>query len=183
MSWITIIWSGIAGACIAVAGFMLLMWAKSRHAWSYLLIGFAALAGVGLAALEMTLMRAQTPAQYGELMRAYHVPLFAVVVALVWFIRSYLGAGRLWLAWVITGARVLVLILTFSLEPNLNFNAITELRAISFLGETAVAPVTNEWYREYSPVHHLREDNRHSDCSAECDANNRCAPVTSGPPG
>ena len=147
MSWITIIWSGIAGACIAVAGFMLLVWAKSRHSWSYLLIGLAALGGVGLAVLEMTLMRAQTPAQYGELMRAYHVPVFVVVVAIVWFIRSYLGAGRLWLAWLITGARVLVLILTFSLEPNLNFIAITDLRAISFLGETAVIPVgiKNPW--------------------------------------
>ena len=141
MSWITIIWSGIAGACITVAGFLLLMWAKSRHSWSYLLIGLAALGGAGLAAVEMTLMRAQTPAQYGELIRAYHVPVFVVVVTIVWFIRSYLGAGRLWLAWLITGVRVLVLILTFSIEPNLNFIAITDLRAISFLGETAVIPV------------------------------------------
>lgn len=147
MSWITIIWSGMAGVCITVAGFMLLMWAKSRHSWSYLLIGLSALGGAGLAAAEMTIMRAQTPAQYGELLRAYHVPVFVVVVTMVWFIRSYLGAGRLWLAWLVTGARVLVLILTFSLEPNLNFIAITDLRAISFLGETAVVPVgvKNPW--------------------------------------
>lgn len=76
-----------------------------------------------------------------------HVPAAMILVALVWFIRSYLGAGRLWLAWSITGLRVLVLIVNFSLPPNIIFDEIYALNSVSFLGETLSAPVgdMNPW--------------------------------------
>ena len=82
------------------------MWVKSRDAWTSLLFALAAAAVVPIAMLELALMRAQTPAQFGELLRALHVPLAVVVISLVWFIRLYLRAGRLWLAWLVTGLRV-----------------------------------------------------------------------------
>ena len=147
MSWITIIWSGIAGVCIALAWLQLQMWMKSRDSWPYLLFSIAALGGAGIALLELALMQAQSPAQFGELWRWYHVPLFVLIIALVWFVRFYLQAGRLWLAWLVTGLRILVLILTFSLDPNLNFIEITGLRAIPVMGETIVVPVgeKNPW--------------------------------------
>ena len=147
MSWVTIIWSGIAGVCIALAGLQLLMWMKSRDSWPYLLFSVAAIGGAGMALLELTLMQAQSPAQFIELWRWYHVSAFVLIIALVWFVRFYLQAGRPWLAWLITGMRILVLILAFSLEPSLNFIEITELRAIPFLGETVVVPVgeKNPW--------------------------------------
>ena len=147
MSWVNIIWSGIAGVCIALAGLQLLMWMKSRDSWPYLLFSVAAIGGAGMALLELTLMQAQSPAQFIELWRWYHVSAFVLIIALVWFVRFYLQAGRPWLAWLITGMRILVLILAFSLEPSLNFIEITELRSIPFLGETVVVPVgeKNPW--------------------------------------
>ena len=147
MSWITTTWSGIAGACIAVAVLMSLIWAKSRDSWPYLLFSVAAIGDAGMALLELTLMHAQSPAQFVELWRWLHASVFVLVVALVWFIRFYLQAGRPWLAWLITGMRILVLILTFSLDPNLNFTEITGLHSIPFLGETVVVPIgeRNPW--------------------------------------
>jgi signal transduction histidine kinase len=137
----------MAGICIALAGLQLLMWMKSRDTWPYLLFSITALGGAGLALLELALMQSQSPAQFSELWRWYHVALFVLLIALVWFVRFFLQAGRLWLAWLITGLRVLVLILTFSLEPNLNFIEITSLRTIPVLGETVVVPVgeKNPW--------------------------------------
>ena len=147
MSWITIIWSGMAGACIALAVLQLLVWFNSRDSWPYLLFAITALAGAGTALLELALMQSQSPSQYGALLRLYHVPIFVIVVGLVWFIRSYLKAGRLWLAWLITGIRVLILILNFSMEPNLNFTEITSLQSFSFMDETVVVPIgeKNPW--------------------------------------
>ena len=147
MNWITVIWSGIAGICFTLAGLQLLMWMKSRESWPALLFSIAALSGAGIALLELMLMQVQSPAQFGELWRWYHVLLFVLIIALVWFVRFYLQAGRLWLAWLVTGLRILVLILTFSLDPNLNFIEITGLRAIPLMGETIVVPVgeKNPW--------------------------------------
>ena len=66
---------------------------------------------------------------------------------LVGFVRLYLRAGRLWLAWTVCGVRTLSLILNFVFTPNLNYREITGLRHISFLGETIVAPdgVKSHW--------------------------------------
>ena len=99
------------------------------------------------AVFEMALMRAQTPEQFGELLRWYHVPLGVLVVSLIWFVRLYLRAGRLWLAWLVTGLRVVVLALTFSLDPNLNFREITGLNPIFIWGETIVVAIgeKNPW--------------------------------------
>ena len=141
MSWITMIWSGMAGVCIGLAGLQLLTWMKSRDSYPYLLFSIAALGGAGAALVELGMMRAQSPAQFGELLRLYHVPIFILVVALVWFVRFYLQAGRLWLARLITGLRILILILAFSLEPTLNFIEITALHSIPFMGEIVVVPV------------------------------------------
>jgi len=147
MSWITVIWSINAGICLTLAGMQLVVWGKSRDAWANLLFAIAAAAGAAHALLELALMRAQTPAQFGVLLRDLHVPLFVLVVSLVWFVRLYLKAGRLWLAWLITGLRVVVLVLTFSLNPNLNFLEITGLNPISVWGETVVVAIgeKNPW--------------------------------------
>jgi hypothetical protein len=44
-------------------------------------------------------MHAQTPEQFGVLFRSMQVAIPAMMVALVWFVRFYPRAGRLWLAY------------------------------------------------------------------------------------
>ena len=71
MSWITFIWAANAGICLAMAAMHLLVWMKSRQSWANLAFAIAALAAVGNVVFELLLMRAQTPAQYSEFLRAF----------------------------------------------------------------------------------------------------------------
>lgn len=147
MSWVTVIWSIAAGASLTFAAVHFLVWLRDREAVANLLFSISAAAATVIAMQELSVMRAQTPAEFGVILRWMHLPAAIITVALVWFIRSYLGAGRLWLAWLITGLRGLVLVINFSLSPNATFQEVHALREVFFLGETLSAPVgdVNPW--------------------------------------
>jgi two-component system, LuxR family, sensor kinase FixL len=148
MSWITMLWSMDAAFCFTLAGIYLLVWCKQREGWMHLLFSCSALAAGVIAGFELTSMRAETAAQYGAVLRWGHLPVWALIVSVVWFVRLHLRAGRPWLAWSICGLRTLALILNFVFTPNLNFRKITSLRHLSWWGgETVSAPigVTNPW--------------------------------------
>src|SRR5262249_46978443 len=85
--------------------------------------------------------------QFGTIVRWLHVPLWVMIASLVAFVRLYLRAGRLWLAWAVIGTRTLSLILNFIFSPNINFRQITALKHIHFLRETVSSPVgvPNPW--------------------------------------
>jgi two-component system sensor kinase FixL len=69
------------------------------------------------------------------------------LLSFVAFVRRYLHAGRLWLAWSIYGLRTLVLILNFIFPAGINFTAITDIRQFSWGGQTISVPVgtANPW--------------------------------------
>src|SRR5438552_9561064 len=148
MTWITIVWSMNAAACLTLAGIYLLVWCKQREGWAHLLFSFTAVAAAAIAAFELAMMHAETVGRYEALIRWIHVPVWVLIVSVVSFVRLYLRAGRPWLAWSICGLRTLVLILDFIFTPNLNFREITSLRHLSWWGgETVSAPVgvPNPW--------------------------------------
>ncbi len=137
-----------AAFCFTLAGMYLLVWWKQRKGWVHLLFSCSALAAGAIAGFELMSMRAETAAQYGALLRWAHLPVWILIVSVVWFVRFYLRAGRLWLAWSICGLRTLALVLNFLFTPNLNFREITRLRHLSWWGgETVSAPVgvPNPW--------------------------------------
>ena len=147
MSWVTVIWSIGAGACVTLALIELFVWLKDRSERASLALSVLAISVAAFAGLELALMRAQTPEQLGEIVRWLHVPAWVMITSLVTFTRLYLRAGRLWLAWMVVGVRTLSLILNFVFSPNINFREITAVRQISFLGETVSSPagVPNPW--------------------------------------
>ena len=148
MSWITIVWSMNAAACLTLAGIYLLVWCKQREEWVPLVFSVTAVAGAALTAFELALLCAQTTAQYAALLRWVQLPVWVVVVSLVLFVRLYLRAGRAWLAWSVCGTRTLALILNFIFIPNLSYRQITSLRQVVWWGgETVSVPVgvTNPW--------------------------------------
>jgi two-component system sensor kinase FixL len=69
MNWVTVIWSMTAGICLTLAGVHLLIWTRQRDQWANLVFSISAVAAAGYAVLDMVALRAQTPAEYGELWR------------------------------------------------------------------------------------------------------------------
>ncbi len=147
MSWVTVIWSVGIGACLTLAFVQFVVWWKDRAARANLAFSVLAVAVATFAALELALMRAETPEQFGTVARWIHVPAWIVIVSLVAFVRLYLRAGRRWLAWAVIGLRTLSLVLNFVFSPNLNYWRMTSLRHVSFLGESVsvATGIPNPW--------------------------------------
>jgi two-component system, LuxR family, sensor kinase FixL len=141
MSWLTVIWSMVASACLTLGLVHSLVWWGRRVAWANLVFASTTVSAALFAACELWMMRAPTPEQYGEVLRWCHVPGSFLVISIVLFIRVYFQAGRPWLFWSACGVRSLALILNFVLSPNLNFLKITAVRHIPFLGEFVSIPV------------------------------------------
>ena len=155
MNWVTVIWSIGSGACLALALMHFVVWWKDRTAPANLIFAVMATAVAVLAALELAMMRAETPGQFGMAVRWLHVPAWVIVASLVAFVRLYLRAGRRWLAWTVVGMRTVSLILNFVFSPNINYREITGLRHVSFLGEpvsvAAGVPINSTRAREACP--------------------------------
>jgi PAS domain S-box-containing protein len=147
MSWVTVIWSMTASACLTLALIHFIIWNRQRDAWGYLLFALVAVGTASFAGFEMAMMRAATPEEFGTALRWIYVPSSVVILSLAVFVRLFLKAGRLWLLWSIGIVRVISLILNFLLGQNLNYWEITGLRHIPFLGESvSVADgVSNHW--------------------------------------
>src|SRR5215471_13980863 len=147
MSWVSVIWSIGAGACLMLAFLQFIVWWKDRAARANLVFAVGAVAVAVFAGLELALMRAETPAHFGTVTRWIHVPAWVLIVSIVAFVRLYLKAGRRWLAWTVVSVRTLSLILNFVLSPNINFREITAVRHVRFLGESVSIPsgVPNPW--------------------------------------
>jgi PAS domain S-box-containing protein len=147
MSWVTVIWSVGAGACLTLAVIHIVVWWQDRPARANLVFSVMAVAVAVFAALELAMMRAETPEEWGIAVRWVHVPVWVIIASLVIFVRLYLRAGRPWLAWAVVGMRTISLILNFVLSPNINYRQITAIRHVSFFGESVsvATGVPNPW--------------------------------------
>jgi two-component system, LuxR family, sensor kinase FixL len=147
MNWVTILWAMIASACLTLALVHVLVWWHRPEARANLLFALTAAATAVFAGCELWMMRAETPVAFGTAVRWGHLPIWVLIVSLVGFVRLYLRAGRLWLAWTVCGLRTLSLTLNFLFTPNLNYREITALRHVSFLGERVVVAegIPNPW--------------------------------------
>jgi len=134
MNWVNILWPMIAAACLTLAAMHVLVWTKSRQSWANLAFSVLAVCVAGIAAFELALMRAETPAQFGTLLRWSLVPVFVGFVAILAFVRLYLGTRRVWLAHAVWMTRLAGLIINFTIHPNLVYREITGLRQVELLG-------------------------------------------------
>ena len=137
----------IASACFTLAGIQLLVWCKTRNAWSNLLFSLAAISTAAFSFCELRMMYARTPEEFASTLKWAHIPVWLLLVSIVGFVRLFLKAGRPWLAWTVCALRTLALLLNFSVGQNLNYREITRLRHIPFLGESIQIPegVPNPW--------------------------------------
>jgi len=135
MSWVTVIWSMTAAACLTLASIQFLVWCQRRSTWANLFFALTSTATAAYAAGELSMMRADTPAQFATSLRWLQVPVWVIVVSLVGFVRLHLRAGRPWLGWAACATRTLALVLNFLSGQNLNYLEVTHLRRVAFLGE------------------------------------------------
>ncbi len=136
LNWVLVVWSMAASASLTLAAIHFLVWFKNRTAWANLLFSVAAMAAVATACGELWLMRAETPTEFGTVVRWAQVAVWVVILSLTGFVLLYLRAGRRWLAWTICALRTFSLVLNFLVGQNLNYLEITGLLHIRFLGES-----------------------------------------------
>ncbi|HEY4370096.1 MAG TPA: ATP-binding protein [Steroidobacteraceae bacterium] len=132
---VTVIWSAATGAALLLGIVHALVWVYDRRARGNLAF---ALAAIGLAAaslIELEMLHAKTPQQWGELVWWLHIPMFLLVSGMACFLWLYLDAGRRWLLAAVVATRLTILMLNFFSEPNFNFQSIDAIGKIAFLGE------------------------------------------------
>jgi two-component system, LuxR family, sensor kinase FixL len=135
MSWVTVIWSMVASASLTIGAIYALVWYRQRASWAHLCFSLTAASCAAFAFCELWMMRAATAAELRAALMWLQLPLFFWIVSLVWFVRIYLGAGRLWLAWTISAMRFFYALLSF-VVGQLNYREVTSVRHIQFLGES-----------------------------------------------
>lgn len=135
----TVLWSLGAAAAITLAALCGVMWLSERRVHSNLMLCLLGVATAASAYAELGMMHSATPAEYGEWLRWYHLPIFLGLMAQLFFVHSYLGTSGELLLWAVILARATVLGLNFLVHPNFNFSSIDSLRTTLLLGEEVSA--------------------------------------------
>lgn len=112
-------------------------WLLDREDRASLAFTAFAFSFAGVSVGEIGGMLASDAAEWGEWLRWSHLPLFGLLLGMVAFIHFFLGAGRRWLLWSFVAIRAVVLLINFSTpHPNVNFDTISSIEKIRFLGES-----------------------------------------------
>jgi len=148
MNWVEVTWIVMSAACLTLGVIHLFVWVKQRTSYAHLLFFALAASATAFGAIELEMMRTQSPAVYAATLRWAHVPLAMVVLSMIWFVHFYFGAGRLWLAYTASGFRLLALVLNFATGANINFREVTAMDQMQLWGGAAIAGpvgVVNPW--------------------------------------
>jgi PAS domain S-box-containing protein len=137
----------MAAASLTLGIIHLVVWFKQRSHHANLTFFALASSVAVFSGFELAIVGAQTPAELALWLRWAHVPIAAIVVLIVVFVRLYFGVGRLWLAWAAVGFRLLTVLLNFTTGVNVNFQEVTGLLPSRFLGEVVSSPIgtLNGW--------------------------------------
>lgn len=149
ISWITVAWSMMASAILTLALLHLFIWFNQRQQWANLSFSIAAVAVAVITGMEFIAMRTVNIGQLAILIRWVQLPFFVICIAVICFVRFYFDAGRLWLAWMVCGLRMLALILGFTTGQNLFFSEITHIKQVTVFGGEIISiaqGVLNPWY-------------------------------------
>lgn len=141
MSWITIVWPIIVGACLTLASMHLLVWMKDHRAGASLAFAGMAACVACIAAFELALTCAQTPQQFGALRSWSLVPVFVGFVCILVFVRLHFQTGRLWLAHATWLVRLAGLVFNSVNPPHLFYRELTGLQQVDFFGATVSVPL------------------------------------------
>jgi PAS domain S-box-containing protein len=148
MNWVQLVWVTMSAASLTLGIIHLFVWFKQRSQYAHLLFFSLAISAATFGAFELAMMRAQSPAGYAAALRWAHVVLAVWVLSIVWFVYFYFDAGRLWLAYLTSGLRLLALGLNFVTGANINFREVSSLDQLVLWGGVVVSGpvgITNPW--------------------------------------
>lgn len=131
---------------LAVQHFIL--WINDRQSTANLLFSFAAIGAAASAFFELFQLHTTSIEVFNQSVRYGHIPIFILLVSLVWFVYIYFGTARRWLAIMISILWTLALIINFASPSNLAFQSITEIKRIALpWGEEFSIPIgeANSW--------------------------------------
>ncbi|MBN8508675.1 MAG: PAS domain S-box protein [Burkholderiales bacterium] len=141
-------WMAMASASLTLGLIHLFVWTRQRERLDFLVFFVLAAAAAVFGAYELQMMRANTPQAWAAAVRAGHVPLAVVVVAIAVFVRLHFAAGRTGLLVAIVGLRAATLGLNFTTGVNVNFGEVAALDHVPvWPGEVVAVPVgtANPW--------------------------------------
>ncbi len=148
MNWVQVAWIMMTAASLTLGVIHLFVWLKQRSQYAHLLFFALAISATAFGAFELAMMHGQSAAGYATMLRWAHVPLAMVVLSIVWFVHFYFDAGRLWLAYMTSGVRLLALGLNFLTGVNINFREVSSLDQVMLWGGAVVSGpvgVANPW--------------------------------------
>jgi len=148
MNWIAIAWPMVAGACLTLGLIELRIALAQSPRAARLLFSLSAFAMAAFSGLELALMRVDTVADAGALLRTMDAALGAIIVALTAFIWVYFGTGNKWLA--LAAPSLYAIGASVDLVPgwDMTYQSITGLRTVETFGGATfnvVEGVPNPW--------------------------------------
>jgi two-component system sensor kinase FixL len=136
MSWMTIIWSMLASASTLIGLMHFSLWRRNVSSDYYLFSSLMALAAGAAALTELALAKAHSPASLAVILRLSNVFIGVTVVTMTWFLHRYLGTGKRFLLWAITGLWSCGLVVNFISPWSLTFAEVTGVQEmVTFWGE------------------------------------------------
>lgn len=147
MTWVHAIYLVVGTMCITLGVIHAQVWMRQRRAAGNGSFALLAASAAAMGYVEVHMMFAQSPQAYGDALWWLQVPVWTGFIAMVFFVRFGLRAGRPWLAWVVIGARTLVLVVNFFSTPNIQFREITSLEQVTLFGASLAVGrgVPNPW--------------------------------------
>ena len=135
MDIVLVLWCAASAAAMVLAVLCGLMWWLDRRDTASLMLCILGISTALAAYIELGLMHATTPEEFGAWIRWYHLPLFPALVAQVLFVHTYLESSTKWLMWGVILTRGFIFVANFSLYPNYHFSSIESLRFVSLFGD------------------------------------------------
>jgi PAS domain S-box-containing protein len=130
MSLLAIVWSMAAAACFTLGFLHFIIWLQHRSDISHIIFTLATFGAAANTIIEIFLLHTDSTGTAMLLMKIAHIPIFFLLIALVWFVKAYFRFANLGLALIITTMWSIALVYNFVPPNSLPYIEITEMQQI-----------------------------------------------------
>src|SRR5512146_2687688 len=130
MDWIHAGWISMTTISLMLAFVDLSVWVRQRRLSGYLTLALCSLSAAAIAILELYMMRTVSPVHWAQYLRWRHIPLAALLISLVLFVRLQFRVSRRGWTAPLIALSLAALAGNFLTGSNLDFRQVDALRAI-----------------------------------------------------